>query len=118
MASIFNSSILNNISEKKLDDNKSNTDNHIKHNTIVGSYGSHKSLNKYICDICDYTTDKKSNYDKHLSSIKHVKKVANNNSIYKCESCGYTTTVKYCYDKHITSIKHKMNMAFTNSKKE
>ena len=28
----------------------------------------------YNCDICNYVTYKKSNYDKHVLSLKHVKK--------------------------------------------
>jgi len=38
-----------------------------------------KSCNKsFICDICDYTTFRKSSYDKHILTRKH-KKVANGN---------------------------------------
>ena len=85
---------------------------------FVGSNGSQKSLNRYVCDICDYNTDRKNNYDKHLSSVKHVKKVAFNNSFFKCESCEYTTTVKSCYNKHLISIKHKMNLASIKSQKD
>jgi hypothetical protein len=32
-----------------------------------------KSSHKYCCDICQYNTDKKSNYDKHLGTLRHLK---------------------------------------------
>ena len=48
---------------------------------------------KYECKICDYTTDRKSNYDTHNLSSKH-KKLANGNEIkqklsnkFECEIC-------------------------------
>jgi len=31
-----------------------------------------KSSHKYYCDFCQYYTDKKSNYDKHLGTLKHL----------------------------------------------
>jgi hypothetical protein len=59
-------------------------------------------VNKYCCDKCNYSTCRKSSYDKHILTIKHIK-VANGNGfatsetqsckklqntqIYSCESC-------------------------------
>jgi hypothetical protein len=59
-------------------------------------------VNKYCCDKCNYSTCRKSSYDKHILTIKHLK-VANGNGfatsetqsckklqntqIYSCESC-------------------------------
>jgi len=31
-----------------------------------------ESSHKYCCDICQYYTDKKSNYEKHLGTLKHL----------------------------------------------
>jgi len=98
----------------------SNTDDDTSHlytdNLQIDNIGSRRK--PYSCDICDYSTYKKSNYDKHLSSIKHVKKVAIKNSMFQCDSCGYVTANKSYYDKHLTTIKHIMNIAFTKSQKE
>ena len=63
----------------------------------------------YTCNICEYNTSRKYNYDLHLSSIKHKKKVATLINTYKCDACDYHTNNKYNYDKHIFSIKHKNN---------
>jgi len=34
---------------------------------------------KYICECCNYETDRKSSYDKHNISIKHQKNLQNKN---------------------------------------
>jgi len=95
IATIVKSCEINNICDNIQHECSSMTyeDQNIKNN--VGSYGSSKSLNKYFCCICDYITDKKSNHDKHLSSVKHMKKVAYNKRIFKCDSCEYTKTVHF-----------------------
>jgi len=93
-------------------DNKTQIEHNISQCDNIGS-----RRKPYRCDICEYNTYKKSNYDKHLSSVKHIKKVAIKNSIFECESCGYTTPNKSYYDKHLTTIKHIMNVAFTKSQK-
>ncbi len=63
----------------------------------MDTFGNGKSSNKYVCEVCDYTTSRKSNYDKHLETDKHkiskngnleVAKVANSeNYEYKCNYC-------------------------------
>jgi len=35
------------------------------------SENSEKSSKKYLCEICDYTTSRKSQYERHLSTAKH-----------------------------------------------
>jgi len=52
---------------------------------------------KYICDICDYNTSRKSSYTKHLLTAKHTsnivtsckikKKTSINNEIFICKIC-------------------------------
>jgi hypothetical protein len=58
-----------------------------------------KVAQKYICSHCDYTTCKKSSYDKHLSTQKHTNnatfnksnaKVAKSCSQHICEKCNKT----------------------------
>ena len=38
-----------------------------------------ESSHKYCCDICQYYTDKKSNYDKHLGTLKHLNSTESTN---------------------------------------
>jgi hypothetical protein len=79
---------------------------------------SSKSLNTYICDICDYKTNRKHNYTIHLSSDKHIKQLAIKNRTFTCDSCQYSTNNRFSYDKHVKTVKHKMNVVTSNSKKD
>ena len=92
------------------DDNQCVDDNDGTEHKKVGEKCLQKMAN-YICQICNYYTHKKYNYDIHLSSIKHIENVnsMNNNKHYeyKCDVCDYNTNKKYNYEKHILSIKHK-----------
>jgi hypothetical protein len=60
----------------------------------VGNELKQKLSNKYCCEICNYNTDRKSNYDSHLMSAKH-KMATNGNEIkqkisneYTCDICN------------------------------
>jgi hypothetical protein len=63
----------------------------------------------YECLYCDYNTSRKSSYDKHLTTRKHIqltkccKNVANN---YECSNCDYNTSQQNNYDKHLITDKH------------
>ena len=53
-----------------------------------------KSSTKYCCEICDYNTSKKYNYNEHLLTTKHKKTIKNNDNTVKikqkkyiCENC-------------------------------
>ena len=95
-----------------------------------GSKKSQKVAKIFHCEICDYSTSKKNDYTKHLSTVKHKKaengsklvvndinlsqKVAN---YYKCEcgkvykyDSGYYRHKKKCsnnYEKYIDGINIK-----------
>jgi len=59
-----------------------------------------KMSNEYCCESCDYITSRKNNWDRHLSSKKHIKNAFPNVSkafpkagkkrakVYICEHCG------------------------------
>ena len=58
-----------------------------------------KSSKSYYCEVCDYTTSRKNNFDKHLQTKKHKKKchlsvtdlpkkVAKSSKSYYCEHCN------------------------------
>ena len=76
-----------------------------------------KTSKKFFCEICDYTTSRKSNYDRHLESTKHLEKMGDRpqkwqnltkKNVFKiCELCDYKASKKYNWDKHIQTIKHK-----------
>ena len=67
-------------------------------NNLVANSG--KSGNsKYYCEVCDYTCCKKYNWNKHLTTAKHIKATESNvsatekwqkvaNKMFCCENCG------------------------------
>jgi len=67
----------------------------------LGNENQQKSSNKYCCNICDYYTSRKCNYEEHLLTAKH-KKLTNGNVLetngnenqqktsntkYQCQNC-------------------------------
>jgi hypothetical protein len=84
----------------------------------IGSDNLHHRANnefdQYICEVCDYSTSKYCNYNKHLSSKKHVEKVSENENQYICEVCHYNTCIKNNYDRHLSSKKHIEKVAEIN----
>ena len=80
----------------------------------------------FICQICDYKTDRKFNYEKHLKSSKHLmlqKTTSNNleNYKYKCE-CGSVYKYSSGLRRHKMTcqyyLKLKDNSSLSNSKSE
>jgi hypothetical protein len=71
-----------------------------------------KNNQKYLCEICDYVTSKKSNYDKHILTLKHTllteksQKYQKSSSDFCCSICDYNTCIKQNYDKHLLTRKH------------
>ena len=67
-----------------------------------------KNADIFLCEICDFNCCKKSNYDIHILTPKHIKannaNNSNNSNIkkdYKCNSCGLIL-------KHLSSLsRHK-----------
>ena len=53
-----------------------------------------KICSKFYCEICDYGTSKKSSYDDHLVSAKHIKSMVGNEILPKfcsefiCPNCS------------------------------
>lgn len=74
----------------------------------------------FLCEICDYTTGYKKDYNRHLLSKKHKKKEAENEPenttcIYSCDTCDFKTIYKYNYSAHMSSKKHLYNSNLNNS---
>ena len=57
---------------------------------------------KYDCKTCNYSTDRKSNWNRHLNSKLHL----NGRKNYNCEKCNIDFTQKSHLDKHLLSNKH------------
>jgi hypothetical protein len=79
-----------------------------------------KVAQQFYCELCDYTTCKKSSFDKHIATDKHKnmengsKMVVNDSEkspkvakVFCCELCDYTTCKKCDYTKHLSTDKHK-----------
>jgi hypothetical protein len=63
----------------------------------------------FHCTDCDYYTSKKSNYDKHCLTAKHLMDTKSGKKIeplFSCLTCDYHTSKKYNYEKHCLSAKH------------
>lgn len=58
----------------------------------------------YECKRCNYITELRSNYNRHLKSKKHSKKH------FTCEICNYSTDFISSYRRHLTTDKHKQNV--------
>ena len=78
-----------------------------------------KNLPKYVCIKCDYNTSKQSDFNKHISTRKHLENSLEINGNEKefaiienftCLECNYTTNIKSNYDKHLLTEKHKKNV--------
>jgi hypothetical protein len=63
---------------------------------------------KYNCISCNYNTNHKSNYNKHLLSKKHIENNQKVTNKYICDLCNYETNKKFNYDTHLISKKHKL----------
>mgnify|MGYP004000420653 CR=1 FL=1 len=61
---------------------------------------------EYLCDLCDFKTNRKDNYNNHILTSKHKNNVFNSNE-YKCEKCNYSTSSQQNFQKHLESNKHK-----------
>jgi hypothetical protein len=78
---------------------------------------SHKSPSKFSCDFCDYNCSKKSDFDKHILTRKHIfnsnltKNVANV-GLFECKFCNkiYNSRVGLWYhNKKCNTIKPNTN---------
>jgi len=67
---------------------------------------------KHICTLCNYSTNYKYDYKKHLQTKKHKNnEIINNNNtnkidLLKCELCNLQFSTKFNYDRHLSSVRH------------
>ena len=57
---------------------------------------------KYVCLICDYNTEDKSNYNKHIKSKAHNRRITDDNEAveYSCTVCNKTFTHASSFSRH------------------
>ena len=76
-----------------------------------------KSAEKYVCSLCDYYTSRKSQYDRHILTSKHInqqksteinKKVQDSSATFTCE-CGKT------YKERTGLWRHKKKCVISNN---
>ena len=92
-----------------------------KYMEIFGNEIQQKLSKKYCCKFCHYNTDRKCNFDSHLSTSKHNKEILGNknkqiqqktSNLYECEFCykvyntnsGLWKHKKICKDVKINDI--------------
>ena len=72
-----------------------------------------ETLKNFYCEICDYSTSRKCDFNSHLITLKH--KNAINSSLsqpktltkFYCENCDYKTCKISNYNEHLLTKKHK-----------
>ena len=71
-----------------------------------------EKMPQFVCDNCNFICSKKSNYDKHTSTRKHL---ISTNVIcvpiektpqFSCERCNISCSSKRDYDRHLSTQKH------------
>jgi hypothetical protein len=74
---------------------------------------SKKVAQNFSCDVCDYTTCRKINFEKHLLTAKHKKTTNDNAKVaqkvaqhFTCDACDYSTVRKINFEKHLLTAKH------------
>ena len=65
-------------------------------------------IDKYVCKICDYSTSRKSSYDKHILTPKHQKRQFAVEHPHKC-ACGKYFTRKDSLHRHKKSCNYEEN---------
>ena len=75
----------------------------------------------FTCNICDYDTSKKTNYDKHILTLKHKnrtkksEKEQKSSTCFYCNDCRLEYDKKSNYDRHLLTLKHKKGIKVSKS---
>jgi len=78
---------------------------------------SQKSKPNFYCECCDYTTSRKSDYNKHLATDKHKLKQNKTEKSYECE-CGKNYSLRSSLFNHKKSCKFILNKKAEHDKTE
>ena len=60
----------------------------------------------FICSTCNYKTNKKGNYNRHLKTKKHLIRIDKKETTFKCPFCDYETSRRNNYLRHMKSNIH------------
>jgi len=93
---------------------------------ILGNQESAKSAPKFFCKLCDYSTSRKCNYNDHLISLKHCKKVKMETfgnkiseksaiSHFSCEICSKIFNTRSGLWKHSKNCSNNNNVVAVNN---
>jgi len=73
---------------------------------------------KYFCDKCNYGTNTKFNFERHLKSNSHLglpkQKICRELVRYDCDLCDFHTKYKGDWEDHLKTKKHKDAYAWAN----
>ena len=64
-------------------------------------------MSKYLCKLCNYQSNDQSNYNKHLSTKKHINKI---NLQKTCCFCNKEFSSKYHLSRHLKKICKLINL--------
>jgi len=67
----------------------------------------HLKTCKYNCKECDYKTDSKNEFDRHMNSKGHKEKCGITRESYECKTCEKEYYFESEYKRHCISAKHK-----------
>jgi len=79
---------------------------------IISNKNSGKNSGKFKCNICNYITDNKQHFSRHILTRKHQLAINSNHNIsttidnFECKKCEYITGDKSDYIKHMNTPKH------------
>ena len=77
-----------------------------------GNNKGEKTLAKFECKLCDVICCKYSDWERHLSTLKHKNcsignvKEENSTANYYCKNCDCKCSTKYNFERHIKTRKH------------
>ena len=70
---------------------------------------------EFKCIDCNFKTKKKSRWDRHLQTPKHISRHNSGRTSYSCEKCYYYTANKSDFTKHLLTAKHIKNTSVDTS---
>ena len=76
---------------------------------------------KFMCQICDYTTEKKFNFDKHLLTAKHISAIKVNENVAKCSKSKSNHICSNCnkeYKEYSGLWRHKKKCSIIQCKED
>ena len=64
----------------------------------------------YNCLLCNYSSSRKNNYNRHLLSSRHLDNMKKKHNKFICSMCNFECNKKSSYNIHLITKKHIQNM--------